>query len=857
MRKIFTLLTMCLLASSAWAVDIVFDATVDVGTGSSTAGEFTIVKDGITVHVEQGVANGTHYRFYKGKKVTITSEIGAMTKIVFDCVGAGNDQYGSGGFTSEPGDYVPDEKLGIWTNAGASQVVFTATNFQVRATKITVTVGGEVGQWTPRITPASGVYYEPVQVSMRCYIPGAKIYYTTDGSDPTTSSTLYTGPFVLNSNTIVKAISELDGVESDVVSAEYIIIDGVYLVDNNLYITSSVTSVKGLQVNPSAIYSFAAVPPECDENTFLGYGATLHMPSASYGAYFTADYWCNFAYMYNDAVAPTGVTISNTSVELIRGNTCGLSATVSPNNASLRTVQWSSTDVSIATVNNSGMVTAMAAGECDIVVTCLDKQAVCHVAVLDPISVTLDQTEVTIEQTQQVTLTATIYPEGSAGQSVSWSTTDSSVATVNNGVVTGVGIGECDIIASYLDKQAVCHVTVVPATIYITLDKHEAKLLPNHALTITPSMTPLSTDLKVSSSNPEVAAARLMNGVVQVVGLAEGTTRIVVSSVDGQAVPDTCLVTVYTENGDVNCDGFVNIADVTDLIDYLLSGNDDSVSQTNTDCDKDGSVNIADVTALIDYLLMGHWPWDAPVYEAFTVNGVTFKMVAVEGGTFTMGATAEQGSDALAIEKPAHQVTLSSYSIGETEVTQALWVAVMGSNPSYFSPRNSYTENLQRPVEYVSWNDCQTFISRLNELTGKTFRLPTEAEWEYAARGGNRSQGYKYAGSNDINTVAWYWFNIPSQSSGTEGYGTQAVATKAPNELGLYDMSGNVWEWCQDWYGSYSSESQTNPTGPTSGSYRVFRGGGWTNDAEYCRVSDRPCNYPTCTFEFLGLRLAL
>ena len=167
------------------------------------------------------------------------------------------------------------------------------------------------------------------------------------------------------------------------VSAEYIIIDGVYLVDNNLYITSSVTSVKGLQVNPSAIYSFAAVPPECDENTFLGYGATLHMPSASYGAYFTADYWCNFAYMYNDAVAPTGVTISNTSVELIRGNTCGLSATVSPNNASLRTVQWSSTDVSIATVNNSGMVTAMAAGECDIVVTCLDKQAVCHVAVLD------------------------------------------------------------------------------------------------------------------------------------------------------------------------------------------------------------------------------------------------------------------------------------------------------------------------------------------------------------------------------------------------------------------------------------------------------------------------------------------
>ena len=225
MRKIFTLLTMCLLASSAWAVDIVFDATVDVGTGSSTAGEFTIVKDGITVHVEQGVANGTHYRFYKGKKVTVSSEIGAMTKIVFDCVGAGNDQYGSGGFTSEPGDYVPDEKLGIWTNAGASQVVFTATNFQVRATKITVTVGGDVGLMAPSITPASGTFYGDVEVSMKCSTSGAKIYYTTNGSDPTTSSTQYTAPFTvpfnLGQSVTVKAISEKDGEVSAVKSATY------------------------------------------------------------------------------------------------------------------------------------------------------------------------------------------------------------------------------------------------------------------------------------------------------------------------------------------------------------------------------------------------------------------------------------------------------------------------------------------------------------------------------------------------------------------------------------------------------------------------------------------------------------
>ncbi len=217
-------------------------------------------------------------------------------------------------------------------------------------------------------------------------------------------------------------------------------------------------------------------------------------------------------------------------------------------------------------------------------------------------------------------------------------------------------------------------------------------------------------------------------------------------------------------------------------------------------------------------------------------------MVAVQGGTFTMGATAEQGSDAHDSEKPAHQVTLSSFSIGQTEVTQALWQAVMGSNPSQF------TGDLQRPVEYVSWNDCQTFISKLNQMTGKDFRLPTEAEWEYAARGGNRSQGYKYAGSNTLGDVAWYASN--------RGSTTHPVATKAPNELGLYDMSGNVYEWCQDWSGSYSSNAQTNPIGPATGSSRVHRGGCWDNHARYCRVSSRGSAPSGAYFDF-GLRLAL
>ncbi|MBS7372479.1 MAG: formylglycine-generating enzyme family protein [Muribaculaceae bacterium] len=217
-------------------------------------------------------------------------------------------------------------------------------------------------------------------------------------------------------------------------------------------------------------------------------------------------------------------------------------------------------------------------------------------------------------------------------------------------------------------------------------------------------------------------------------------------------------------------------------------------------------------------------------------------MIAVEGGTFTMGATEEQGSDAKSNEKPTHQVTLSSYYIGKTEVTQALWEAVMGSNPMI-------SKGAKFPVGYVTWEDCQEFITKLNELTGKKFRLPTEAEWEYAARGGNKSKGYKYSGSNTINDVAWYKDNSKSL--------IQAVATKAPNELGIYDMSGNVEEWCSDRFGKYSSDSQSNPIGPDSGSYRVCRGGCYGDAAQYCRVSYRDLYNPASNSYHLGLRLCL
>ena len=232
----------------------------------------------------------------------------------------------------------------------------------------------------------------------------------------------------------------------------------------------------------------------------------------------------------------------------------------------------------------------------------------------------------------------------------------------------------------------------------------------------------------------------------------------------------------------------------------------------------------------------------SPQVYTFEANGVTFEMVRVEGGTFTMGATAEQGGDAYADEMPAHEVTLSSYCIGKTEVTQALWQAVMGVNPSGFKGANL-------PVEQVSWNDCQEFIAKLNALTGKAFRLPTEAEWEFAARGGNFSRGYKYSGSNTLSHVAWYADNSADKP--------HPVATKAPNELGIYDMSGNVYEWCSDWYGIYTDEPQTNPHGPTTGAGRIIRGGSIDDLRDACTSTSRDNDDPNDCDSDMGLRLAL
>jgi formylglycine-generating enzyme required for sulfatase activity len=230
----------------------------------------------------------------------------------------------------------------------------------------------------------------------------------------------------------------------------------------------------------------------------------------------------------------------------------------------------------------------------------------------------------------------------------------------------------------------------------------------------------------------------------------------------------------------------------------------------------------------------------------YIIETIESNMIFVEGGTFTMGCTNEQGSDCWDSENPRFSATVNDFYIGKYEVTQAQWRAVMGSDP----PELYFIGCDNCPVEGVSWNDIQEFLKKLNQQTGKTYRLPTEAEWEFSARGGNISKGYKYAGSNNIDEVAWYTSNSSSQ--------THPVGRKKPNELGLHDMSGNVWEWCSDWYSSYTNSNKTNPTGPSSAQTdRVLRGGSWYINARYCRVSYRHCYSPDYRYTDYGFRVVL
>lgn len=218
------------------------------------------------------------------------------------------------------------------------------------------------------------------------------------------------------------------------------------------------------------------------------------------------------------------------------------------------------------------------------------------------------------------------------------------------------------------------------------------------------------------------------------------------------------------------------------------------------------------------------------------VKGVEYPMVHVAGGTYDMG------NDLFSDQRPVHSVTLDAFYMGKYEVTQALWTAVMGSNPSY-------NEGPTFPVEKVTWEDCQLFIKKLNELVGMEFKLPTESQWEYAARGGNQSKGYEYSGSNLSGEIGW--------NAANSGGETHPVGLMLPNELGIHDLSGNVMEWCSDYYGHYPSEPQTNPAGAVSGATRVVRGGCWHNDPMFGKVDYRSQVPQTSQSSNLGFRIVL
>ena len=239
---------------------------------------------------------------------------------------------------------------------------------------------------------------------------------------------------------------------------------------------------------------------------------------------------------------------------------------------------------------------------------------------------------------------------------------------------------------------------------------------------------------------------------------------------------------------------------------------------------KSGIINPADETA-----------------SDYTESQYGIEMVYVRGGALILGCTQEQEGDCYDYEKPSYQVTLGDFYIGKHEVTQSQWQAVMGSNSSNFMGNDL-------PVENVSWEDAQEFIRKLSAATGKMYRLPTDAEWEYAARGGRKSRGYIYCGSDNVEEVAWYEGNSKNK--------THSVGTKGANELGIYDMSGNVWEWCQDWSVSYSSDNQTDPMGPAFGSIRTCRGGSWVDDMQNSRSSNRRGSKPDLRVRNLGFRLA-
>ncbi|MBO4815312.1 MAG: leucine-rich repeat protein [Muribaculaceae bacterium] len=375
-------------------------------------------------------------------------------------------------------------------------------------------------------------------------------------------------------------------------------------------IGSGITYLGDFNFKPDIVNSYAATPPTCSSSTFSSYDGELHVPASSTAAYFTAEYWQNFANFNSDLTDK--VTLNQSEATLVQWEEMTLGATVSPAGNEL---QWSSSDPSVAIVSDNGVVTAVKEGECDIFATLASNTAVyasCHITVNYPeITLSLDKDTILINLGEETTLTASIMPDNT-GLTPVWTSSDQSVATVSNGVVMAVGEGECDITAKVLDKTAVCHV-IVTGNVIITLDQHEVTIAPNQIITLTPTMSPTPTELLVSSSNQSVAVARFFNGSVQVIGIPLangyftssilGETTITVSSASGNAIPDSCVVTLVASRGDANGDGAANVQDITTIINYILGNNPSPFVFETADLNTDGTINVQDVTTLINIIL--------------------------------------------------------------------------------------------------------------------------------------------------------------------------------------------------------------------------------------------------------------
>ena len=374
-----------------------------------------------------------------------------------------------------------------------------------------------------------------------------------------------------------------------------------------LTIGRDLTAIEGLDVAPDEIFCHATTPPICDERTFRNYDGILHVPATSLAAYFTAPYWCNFSDIRGDVdnVEPPVLTMNIDSL------TVGCYVDIS--DLVYATLEHATGDQEISYYSTNHNVldyegNTLSPGECDYVAQYNNLYAYCHITVVDvhPV-IQQDTLQLYLNETSTLT-TEIIVPNDviyyNENIMTEWLSLDPDVATVSNGLVTAVSPGECDIVLYYYYRWLdICHVIVNEPVVQISLDQNEASVLPNHIITLTPTMTPIATELVVASSNPAVAAARMINDKIQVVGISEGETTITVSSSDGLAIPGTCLVTVYTEVCDVDCDGYITINDVSLLIDYLLNGDDSSIKLLNADVDADGEVSISDVGELIDMLL--------------------------------------------------------------------------------------------------------------------------------------------------------------------------------------------------------------------------------------------------------------